>query len=106
MPSRKVLVTVASASFKTSLLRLVILLKGSFLSARKLGLCKRKSRIFNAAVTSAKRIQCIMKVTFKLEFMKVARPSRNLVKYLINFRLWQLKKLFAVGLLRYYFSKY
>ena len=67
--------------------------------------------ISNVAPTGTKWIQCILEVIFELKFMKVTiskvtiskvtSPSRNLVKYLIPFRLWQLNMLFAVRLINF-----
>ena len=72
------------AWLKILLSLLVIFLRRVFLSARKLGQCRRKWLVFSTS------------------------PSRKLVKYLIHFRLFKLNMLFAVGLIdfKYHFWKY
>ena len=57
--------------------------------------------IVNVAATGTKWIQCILEVIFELMFMEVTSPSRNLVKNLIPFRLWQPNNVFALGLINF-----
>ena len=102
LPNRSVLVIVASAWFKILLSILVILLRGVFLSLRKLGQWRRKWHVFS---TSQPQVQSGFNVSWKL-FLNLCSlrwlcPSRNLLKYLIPFRLWQPNTLFAAGLINY-----
>ena len=73
-----------------------------FLSVRKLGQWRRKWHVFS---TSQPQVQSGFNVSWKL-FLNLCSwrwlsPSRNLVKYLIPFRLWQPNMLFAVGLINF-----
>ena len=55
--------------------------------------------IFNIAATSTNRAQYILEVIFNYMSTKGLIPSRDLVKYLITFRLFQLNMLFVVSLI-------
>ena len=99
---KSVLVIVESGWFKILPSILVISLRRVFLSVRKLGQWWRKWHVFS---TLQPQVQSEFNVSWKL-FLNLCSwrwlsPSRNLVKYLIPFRLWQPNMLFVVSLINF-----
>ena len=96
LPNRIVLVIAESGWFKILLSILV------FLSVRKLGQWWRKWHVFSMLQP---QVQTGFNVSWKL-FLNLCSwrwlsPSRNLVKYLIPFRLWRPNMLFVVSLINF-----